>query len=301
MNEKPGYRILLVDDEPLNLELLRHNLLNLGFDLFTATNGSEAVNMATLLNPDLVLLDWMMPELNGIEVVEKLKENSLTQHIPVIVMSGSKLTTKDLQTAFEAGAVDYIRHPIDPVELQARVKSMICMTESYKRNNEQRSLILIQEYELSKKNNKILELEVEKSNNQLVNYSTKVIKYDDLNKRITDEIKALQESMGNDRVEDVCKIVDKYTLGPYKVNWNEFENLFDSTNNKFFAQLANDFPPLTPHEKKLCAYYRMNLSTKEIATLTFSSHGAIRIARNRLRKKMQIPEKVTIGSFLQKY
>jgi len=149
--------------------------------------------------------------------------------------------------------------------------------------------------------NKILELELEKSRDKLIIYSTQIIKYNDMNKRMVADVMMLSDKLGSEGVSAVCNIINKYTLGAYKINWNEFEKLFDTVNSRFFSYLANDFPSLTTNEKKLCAYYRMNLSTKEIATLTYSNYEAVRKARNRLRKKMKLPLNVMLTAFLQQY
>ena len=121
--------VLVVDDEPANLQLI-NELLKDKYKVRVANSGEKAIQIA-LANPDLdmVLLDIMMPEMDGYEVCRRLKENEATQSIPVIFLT-AKTQTEDMTRAFELGAVDYITKPIDPPVLMARVKTHIDLKRS---------------------------------------------------------------------------------------------------------------------------------------------------------------------------
>ena len=103
--------ILLVDDTPLILQLLSKILTNQGYTVHTAKNGLEAINAARELKPDIVLLDIMMPDINGYEVCERLKANPLTCDIPVMFVSAIDQVF-DKVKAFDIGAVDYLTKPV---------------------------------------------------------------------------------------------------------------------------------------------------------------------------------------------
>jgi len=114
--------ILIVDDTPLNLALLDHILSQDGYQVRPIPTGKLALITAKVTIPDLILLDIMMPDMNGYEVCQKLKEDQLTKDIPVIFISAIN-ETSDKVRAFDAGGVDYIVKPFQPQEVLARVKT----------------------------------------------------------------------------------------------------------------------------------------------------------------------------------
>ena len=117
MNPK---RILVVDDEARVREMIEFRLRQYGFDVIQAADGREALAVASKEQPDLVLLDVMMPELDGFQVCSRLKQHEATQHIPVVMLT-AKAEAKDVTRAFNSGASDYVVKPYDPVVLQQKV------------------------------------------------------------------------------------------------------------------------------------------------------------------------------------
>ncbi len=117
-------KILVVDDEKDIVDILKYNLERENeFEVHTANNGREALEMANL-NPDVILLDIMMPELNGFEVCKQLKNNSETSRIPVIFLTAKENEIDEI-LGLEIGADDYISKPISPRKVLARIKSVI--------------------------------------------------------------------------------------------------------------------------------------------------------------------------------
>jgi DNA-binding response OmpR family regulator len=115
-----GDVVLIVDDVPDNLAVLHDALDESGYTVLVAINGETALQRATQSLPDIVLLDAMMPGMDGFEVAKRLKANPLTAHIPIVFMTG--LTeTEHLVAALEAGGVDYVTKPIKPKEVLARM------------------------------------------------------------------------------------------------------------------------------------------------------------------------------------
>jgi len=119
--EKKKSRVLTVDDEPNNLSLVRQ-ILRGHCEISFAINGFEALETALNVQPDLILLDVMMPEMDGYEVCRRLKSNPATKKIPVIFVT-SMDEEKDERSGFDVGGVDYITKPIQPSILQARVRT----------------------------------------------------------------------------------------------------------------------------------------------------------------------------------
>jgi diguanylate cyclase (GGDEF)-like protein len=115
-------RILLVDDTPQNLEVLSAILEDLNCQLIVATNGERAIELAERQFPDLILLDVMMPVMNGFDVCIKLKENPLTVEIPIIFVTAR---TEDVSVGFSVGGNDYITKPINADEVRARVRHQL--------------------------------------------------------------------------------------------------------------------------------------------------------------------------------
>ena len=117
-------RILVADDDPLSIKLLNFRLSSVGHEVIFAVNGGEALEIATREKPDLVLLDIMMPVINGFQVLRKLKSQEETKNIPVIMLT-SKVQEKDVVFGLEAGAEDYITKPFSFAELNARVNRVL--------------------------------------------------------------------------------------------------------------------------------------------------------------------------------
>ena len=113
--------ILIVDDEEDVLELVRYNLEKNGYGTETACTGEEALTKASARLPDLILLDLMLPCIDGLEVCKKLKSNTKTQNIPVIMLT-ARGEEADIVTGLELGAEDYITKPFSPKVLVARVR-----------------------------------------------------------------------------------------------------------------------------------------------------------------------------------
>lgn len=119
--------ILVIDDEKDLIELVRYNLEREGFDVIVATDGKSGLEIATRHKPDMIVLDLMMPGMDGLEVCRQLRNDGRTIRIPVIMLT-AKAAETDRIVGLELGADDYITKPFSPRELTARVKAVLRRT-----------------------------------------------------------------------------------------------------------------------------------------------------------------------------
>jgi DNA-binding response OmpR family regulator len=125
------HKILVVDDEPEAVELVEFNLRQAGFNVASAADGTEAVTKARALLPSLIVLDVMLPELDGLEVCKMLRRDPATSAIPIILLT-AKAAEIDRILGLELGADDYLTKPFSPRELVLRVKKILHRNRTYK-------------------------------------------------------------------------------------------------------------------------------------------------------------------------
>jgi adenylate cyclase len=159
------FRILVIEDDPLYHKVIQHILENSDYklEIIHSSNASDAFEVMEKELPDLILTDWEMPEINGIEFCKIIQKKEKFEHIPVIMCTGTNTSSESLKTAFESGVVDFVRKPIDKMELISRVNSMLRLSESYKKIKEQKEEI---------------QLEKEKSDKLLLNILPKKVAED---------------------------------------------------------------------------------------------------------------------------
>ncbi len=112
--------VLIVDDEPINIQLLGSVLSDCGYEVQFATSGEEALDWVNSESFDLVLLDLMMPVMDGYEVCRRIKQNPATQTIPIMFLSAS-VSVEKITMGYEAGAVDFVSKPFNRIELITKV------------------------------------------------------------------------------------------------------------------------------------------------------------------------------------
>jgi adenylate cyclase len=127
-------RVLIVDDTPANIQTLTAILKEKGYQISVATNGRQALDAVKRIRPDLILLDVMMPEMDGFETCAQLKASSEFHDIPIIFLT-AKIDTEDIVHGFELGAVDYVGKPFNSYELLARVNTHLSI-DRLRRENE---------------------------------------------------------------------------------------------------------------------------------------------------------------------
>lgn len=142
MNTK-DFKILLVDDEPDILEFLSYNIMKEGFEVDTAQNGKEAIEKAKNMNPHLILLDVMMPEMDGIETCEILRQDSKMQNTIIAFLTARGEDYSQI-AGFDAGGDDYISKPVKPKVLVSRIKALLKRYNTSDNKNKEESRIIKQ-------------------------------------------------------------------------------------------------------------------------------------------------------------
>ena len=117
-------KILLVEDEPDIIRLVKFTLEQKNFEVVATSNGLAAIEIASTEKPDLILLDVMMPVINGYDTCVRLKKNEKTKDIPVIILS-AKAQKKEVDRALKVGAADFIAKPFSPRELREKIEKIL--------------------------------------------------------------------------------------------------------------------------------------------------------------------------------
>lgn len=120
----PSETILIVDDEEDIIELIKYNLKSEGYTILTAMTGEQAIKIARKFRPDLLVLDLMLPGIDGLEVTRHLKKEVATMDIPIVMVT-AKGEESDIVAGLELGANDYISKPFSPRELTARIRAIL--------------------------------------------------------------------------------------------------------------------------------------------------------------------------------
>jgi FixJ family two-component response regulator len=231
--------------------------------------------------------------MTGIELIEKLQENSQTLLMPVIVCTGIMQRSEDLCFALEKGAIDFLRKPIEPIELLARINSQIRFAETYKQLTAEREERAI--FEKNQIEEKLIQQETELSDRLLL-----IAKYNEILKNTAELLKKMPTCVN----KNICKphiegIINNINSLSFNEKWEEFYITFDKLYSSFFTKMVERYPNLTKNELKLCALLKLNLSTKEISTITQQSIRAVEMSRFRLRTKMGLDKNDTINNVLQ--
>jgi len=286
------YKILVIDNDPGALNIINQVLIhsNANYEILNARSGSSALEIIKSENPDLIITDWDMPEMNGIELIKILQLNSNTNKIPIIMCSGIMLKMQDLVTALNAGAIDYLKKPIEPIELLARVNSMLRLVDTYK-------LLIKEREEKIALEKKLLENKIEQYNKEINSRVLLLGKYNELLKNTA----ALLRKMPNCTNQSLCKphieeIISNINVSIFNENWEDFIISFEKLHPSFFTKLLKKHPKLTKNEIKICALLKLDLTTSEIAAITQQSQRAVEMARFRLRAKMKMKKNEDIAN-----
>ncbi len=208
-------KLLIVDDNPINLKVLAQIADELNYEVIMAMSGIEALNYLKNDKPDLILLDVMMPELDGYETCKEIKKNEELKHIPIIFIT-AKTDTEDVVKGFNAGAVDYVSKPFNRIELIARINTHIELKKSRDQLHE-----LIKELEVASMTDSLTGAYNRRHIIEKLKYMEKVIQRNDKHLSISicdlDDFKKVNDTLGHDFgdfiLKSICDLITKNLRG----------------------------------------------------------------------------------------
>lgn len=274
-------KILIVDDSPEDLDFINSSLIefNRNFRIVQGMNIKVGMKLALKYLPDLIITDWEMSDGDGIEFINNLKANPKTRDIPIVMATGKMTSSENLKTALDAGAVDYIRKPIDKVELEARIQSTLKMADYYQQL-------------------------VETKNKELTSNALFLVKNNEFNTSLIKKLKEIGQYANDKNVKinkHLQQIVNDIDTKVREDSWDRFELYFQEVHHNFFDKLLYKYPDLTPNELRLCAFIRLGMSSKDIASITFRTPDSIKVYRSRVRKKLNININENLTNFLHQF
>ncbi len=294
------YLILIVDDDPKQLKILTGNLIEVNpeYKLIIATNGKSAVDIAIKNKPDLILMDWEMPVMNGVEAIKLLKAAEETKSIPVIMVTGTHNETEKLKEALDAGAIDFVNKPYNFVELLARINTHIRHVEIFRKLIEQQEIINQQQKDITTKEKMLLEKDLQHHQKQLTMQTVNMLKNNEFLHSVLSDLNTILPFTSSQGKSIINSIESRVNDNSNDQIWKEFEYCFEQVYNGFYKNLNDQLKDLSVREQRLCAFLKMNMSTKEIAAITFQTPNSIDVAKHRLRKKAGLENDEDFNKFL---
>ncbi len=261
--------ILVADDDHNNLEVILEFLADKPQEVLYAPNGKVACEIAREELPDLIIMDWEMPVMNGIDSIKQLQADEETREIPIIVATGVMTSSENLQLALGAGAVDFLRKPFNPIEFNARVEATLRLAASHQ------EIKRLMKESLEQK-------ERELSTAAMFDHQKNHI-LTDLSERL-DRLNKIIHGVAGEELNVIQKEIRSY-LNLDK-SWNNFKIHFENVHPGFFEKLNAEFGELSNNEVRMCAYLRIGLGNHEIANLTNIESSSVRKSLTRLKKKL---------------
>jgi CheY-like chemotaxis protein/DNA-binding CsgD family transcriptional regulator len=294
-------KILIIDDESESIDVLQYLLEELKYEVHSLMQPELAIATIKNIAPQLIILDWIMPVKSGIEVLNDIKKDSEIADIPIIISTGVRTQSDDLKTALDSGAFDFVRKPIDETELAARVASALSTFDYIKKIIVMQIQANEQDLKLAETKARLLENELDKKERELIASTISLLHNKKLINTIKDDVLEDTTIVDEASKNQLLRILTKYENVANTFNWQMFEKRFTELNIEFYKNLRAKYPLLTSNELRLCALYKIGLSSKEVSILLYSNYEAIRKAVYRIRKKMQISDKTELSLFLQNF
>ena len=273
--------ILIVDDLVENLQvnssIFEQNRPDLV--IYQANSGKMALDLAIKILPDIILTDWDMPQMSGIDLILELKKHKATRYIPVIIATGIMISAEHLREALESGAVDFLSRPINTVELLARTHAALLLSEQHKNA-------------LAEKDRQLAEMALDITKNDAFLHKFK--------KRIEDFLSAIPNDPPQPKIEltDIISELDGHIIHD---NWQRFQLSFEAVHTGFIQVLTATHPELSPAEIKLSIFLKLGMNTKDIANLLYITPESVKVARSRLRKKLGLDLTHNLHSYLMAF
>ena len=217
-----------------------------------------------------------MPDKSGMDLINLFKKNEKTYNIPIIIVTGVLIEVENLETAFEAGAVDFMRKPIEAIELISRVKSILKLKEY------QAEILKIKNDELAL--HAMYLLENKEKQLKFAKNLKEIIRQQNFGKKaVLSFIEQISLEMQSDLKRDA---------------WKDFEFYFNQMHPDFTKRLTGKFENLSATEIRLSVFLRMNMNTQSISNALYISPYSVKTARTRLRTKFNLDRKTNLTAFI---
>lgn len=288
-------QILLVDDEIAYLSQVSEFLWKQYPDvnILTTVSPEKAIEIATKNNLDLIITDWEMPKISGPELIRMLKSMDETKGIPIILITGKRTESDDLRMALARGAQDFIRKPLDFVELEARIKTILRLKEQHDQ------LMKFAEGEKLR-----IQEELDQKKRQLSSMAAQALEKENMLSAVSDTMLELKEELleldsGGALVKKTKSLIKELVrYQEVDKSWEQYKYHFEEVHPAFFSQLKETCPTLTIKELKLAAYLKIGLQNKEISSLINVTYYAVKKSIYRMKKKLALRPEDDLRSFL---
>lgn len=274
-------QILIVDDDYSNVEVITSVIRDEVREVLYASDGAMALKLVQEYIPDIIIMDWDMPGMSGLDAIRELKCIPEVRDIPVIVVTGVKTSTENLSAAFDAGAIDFLKKPFDGIELRARIKSALKIKW-------QHDMI-----------EKMLKESVEQKQRELMSIATLDYQRKTLLDELLKQVERLNKITNFVYATDIIGIQKqlKNQLGLDR-SWDNFKVHLEEVHGSFFEKLDSHVDNISLSERKLAAYIKLGMSNYEISKVTDRSNEAIKKAVHRLKKKLGLSASDDIRQFM---
>lgn len=275
--------ILIVDDDKEGLKTLNYHLHRKAYRIQSAANGAIALKILERTLPELIITDWDMPQVNGIELIQRVKNNPTTRHLPMIIITGINTTPENLKKAFDAGADDFIAKPLNYIELYARVDSTLKMYRALHTVQEQRRII------------------EDQKNRELSSKTIEIIQKKQLLGSIHDKVHKIAYNLSG-KLKTEMRAIEKEIENSLNMEneWEVFKVHFENVHPNFFDVLLRRCPSLSQTDLRHCAYLKIGLSNNEIAYIFNISASSVITHHYRIKKKIGFEGKQKLAEFIAK-
>ena len=270
--------VLVIDDDSLNVKVVLETFKSHPYTILQAPSGQIGLAVIKEDRPDLILLDWAMPELSGIDVLRILKADPDTEDIPVVMNTGVMTSSEDLSAALEAGAADFIRKPYDKLELISRVSATLrnSLTE--------------------KENKRLLQDQIEQKERELSMMAMQAYEKNKFFSELEDQLKQLHIAGLEPELKKIFREIRIQKND--EASWKNFSFHFQNVHPHFFKTLHEQYPDLTNNDIRISSYLKIGINNKEIAQLIGVEVGTVKTNLYRLKKKLGLGPDHSLRAFI---
>lgn len=276
--------LLIVDDDKQSLQTLNYYLEKSPetYQILSAINGEVAFKILENRIPELVITDWDMPKMNGLELIQKIRQHKPTKDLPVIVVTGVNISPEHLKQALDVGATDFLAKPVNRIELYARTQAALKMYRALCLVKEQRQII------------------EDQKNRELSSQTIEITQKRHLLSSISEQVQDIAQGLKG-KAKTKMRQLEKLIQSNLKQqnHWDTFKIHFENVHPHFFAQMSKKCAQLSQTDLRHCAYLKIGLSNKEIAQILNITTTSVITHHYRIKKKMKIDGDIKLADFIR--